>query len=222
MTCALCGRSVAAFETYGIPPRAGRCPHCGSKGRHRALAVLARQRLLPRLGPGREILEVGPTRSILSELVALWGSNGARYTAADLRPFKAAPPAPHRFLVMDVRALSFPDASFDLVLCGNTLSFVREDRAALAELRRVLKPGGLALLTVHREPGPTVSAEEWRRRRPELVTPEYLEENGTAWYYGEDYEERLSAAGFAAAEHGKLTLAAPSPASLTDWLGGSR
>lgn len=237
MTCALCGGDVAAFETYGIPPRAGRCPRCGCKGRHRALALLAREVLLPKLPADAAILEVGPTPSLLPRLAALWGERGGRYTAVDVRPLRggARLSAPHRFLVMDARVLEFPDASFDLVLCSNTLSFVREDAAALAELKRVLKPGGLALLTVHREPGPTLPVEEWSRLNPDRATPEYLEENGTAWYYGDDYESRLAASGFASTAlrpargpkgpaHGirpdtELTAAATSAAALTKWVG---
>lgn len=237
MTCALCGGAVAAFESYGIPPRAGRCPHCGSKGRHRALALMARETLLPKLPAGAEILEVGPSPALMTRLAALWGESGGRYTAVDLRPLRGAARLPprHRFMVMDARALEFPDASFDLVLCGNTLSFMREDRAALAEFKRVLKPGGLALLTVHREPGPTLSVEEWRLRHPERATPEFLEENGTAWFYGDDYPSRLAEAGFYSRDfrpargatgraHGirpdtELTAAAPASAALTRWLG---
>jgi SAM-dependent methyltransferase len=48
--------------------------------------------------------------------------------------------------VGDVRALDVPDASFDLVLCHQTLHHVREQERALAELHRVLAPGGVLLL----------------------------------------------------------------------------
>lgn len=39
-----------------------------------------------------------------------------------------------------------PDNSFDLVFCHQTLHHIVEQEAALAEMRRVLKPGGLLLL----------------------------------------------------------------------------
>jgi SAM-dependent methyltransferase len=44
--------------------------------------------------------------------------------------------------------LPFPDASFDLCLCTQAFYFLPEPARAVAELARVLRPGGHALLTV--------------------------------------------------------------------------
>src|SRR6185436_18728119 len=46
----------------------------------------------------------------------------------------------------DLAALPFPDGSFSLVTCQTVLIHVADVRAALAELLRVLAPGGLLLL----------------------------------------------------------------------------
>lgn len=48
----------------------------------------------------------------------------------------------------DATALPFPDASFDLVLATDIIEHVDDDTRALEEIRRVTKPGGLALVTV--------------------------------------------------------------------------
>ena len=48
----------------------------------------------------------------------------------------------------DVTRLTYPDASFDLVLSSDTLEHVPDFGAALRETRRVLKPGGRHLFTV--------------------------------------------------------------------------
>ena len=52
----------------------------------------------------------------------------------------------------DVAALPFEDGSFDVVLCQQGLQFVSDRAAALAELRRVLAPGGRILASVWRGP----------------------------------------------------------------------
>jgi SAM-dependent methyltransferase len=48
----------------------------------------------------------------------------------------------------DICALPFPDASFDLVLATDVIEHVDDDRRALAEIARVLAPGGVVLITV--------------------------------------------------------------------------
>ena len=52
----------------------------------------------------------------------------------------------------DIQALTFADASFDLVLTSETLEHVPDFRAALSETRRVLRPGGRHIFTVPLDP----------------------------------------------------------------------
>ena len=47
------------------------------------------------------------------------------------------------FQVGDVMALPFPDGFFDVAHCHDVLMYVPDTQAALAEVKRVLKPGGL-------------------------------------------------------------------------------
>lgn len=49
----------------------------------------------------------------------------------------------------DAHALSFPDASFDTVVCTFSLCAIPDDRQAVAEMIRVLRPGGRLLLLDH-------------------------------------------------------------------------
>ena len=51
--------------------------------------------------------------------------------------------------VGDAQALDFDDASFDTVVCTLSLCTIPDDRAAVAEVRRVLRPGGRFLLLEH-------------------------------------------------------------------------
>jgi ubiquinone/menaquinone biosynthesis C-methylase UbiE len=48
-----------------------------------------------------------------------------------------------------VRDLEFSDSSFDTVVCTPALCSIPDPRAAVAEMRRVLRPGGCALLLEH-------------------------------------------------------------------------
>jgi len=50
----------------------------------------------------------------------------------------------------DVTKLPFADGSFDVVICSEVLEHIKDNRTAVAELVRVLKPGGDLVVTVPR------------------------------------------------------------------------
>jgi ubiquinone/menaquinone biosynthesis C-methylase UbiE len=49
----------------------------------------------------------------------------------------------------DAQALAFPDNSFDTAVCTFSLCGIPDERQTIAEMRRVLRPGGLLLLADH-------------------------------------------------------------------------
>lgn len=49
----------------------------------------------------------------------------------------------------DAQALDFPAERFDTVVCTLSLCTIPDDRAAVAEMRRVLRPGDLLILLEH-------------------------------------------------------------------------
>jgi len=59
------------------------------------------------------------------------------------------PGNPHADLHGSIDALPVEDASFDVVLCLQVLEHVPSPAAAVRELRRVVKPGGLVLASTH-------------------------------------------------------------------------
>ena len=69
--------------------------------------------------------------------------------AASRAEEEAKQPPPVRLVVADVEKLPFDDASFDCVVDTFSLCVFNEPNRALAELARVLKPGGVALLVEH-------------------------------------------------------------------------
>src|SRR5574337_24137 len=52
------------------------------------------------------------------------------------------------FSVGDIEHLEFPDRTFDVVLVMGLFDYLPSDKTALAEIRRVLKPGGVALISL--------------------------------------------------------------------------
>jgi ubiquinone/menaquinone biosynthesis C-methylase UbiE len=63
----------------------------------------------------------------------------------------------------NAEALEFGDATFDTVLCTLSLCNIPDDRAAIAEMYRVLKPGGQLVLFDH------VASDHWWVRVPQKL-----------------------------------------------------
>lgn len=59
----------------------------------------------------------------------------------------------------DAHRLDFPDAAFDVVTAGFVIDLLSDPAAALAEIRRVLRPGGVVALST---PGPLPHRERWQ------------------------------------------------------------
>jgi SAM-dependent methyltransferase len=105
---------------------------------------------------GARVLEVGCGPGRLSILLAR--RHGLDVTGLDLDPAmveraraNAARSAEQHgrkpsFLVGDVASLAFPDRSFDLVVSTLSMHHWADPMAGLAEIGRVLRPGGLALV----------------------------------------------------------------------------
>ena len=69
----------------------------------------------------------------------------------------------------DAEHLPFDDASFDTVVCAFSLCTIPSPAAALAEMRRVLRPGGRLLLVDHiGSAWPPIYALQWLVERPTI------------------------------------------------------
>jgi SAM-dependent methyltransferase len=183
--CPCCGARFRRFVPYGVPRRPeAQCPGCGAVERHRLLWLYLRERTDLFSRP-QSLLHVAPEEVFAVRLRAL---PGLRYLSADLAPSRA-------MLRADVQRLPLADGSFDAILCHHVLEHVADDRAAMGELRRVLRPGGWALLQspISKQLSATredASVTDPRERERLFGQSDHLRQ------YGPDYAGRLREAGF--------------------------
>ena len=102
------------------------------------------------------------------------------YLSADILPYA--------MFEMDITNIFFPDDTFDVVYVSHVLNCIPDDRKAIRELFRVMKPGGWGVLQVPIDLPFTVDARD-------LTSPDI---HGHRIYhtYGKDYYVRLADAGF--------------------------
>lgn len=99
-------------------------------------------------GDGETILDAGCGTGALTAAL-LKRTRAARIVAIDFSPAyveharRTIPSARATFSVGDISALAAPDASFDRVLTLLVLHFVSDPKKAVAELRRVARPGAV-------------------------------------------------------------------------------
>lgn len=114
--------------------------------------------LVDALPPGR-ILEVGCGPGLMAPHFL---QHDFEYVGVDISPGMIAEAkrtcgeddSSADFTVGDVQQLPFPDASFDVVLCLGALEYVSSERLALHEMRRVLRPSGLAVISANNKWSP--------------------------------------------------------------------
>ncbi len=182
--CTMCESDLRKFWTFGITSRPNAfCPMCESLERHRMDWYFLKNKTNLFDQAHKILLHIAPEKSfeVLFRIVP-----GIEYLSADLNN-------PHAMVRMDITDIQFPDDTFDVIYCSHVLEHVPDDRKAMAELFRILKPGGWALLQVPividktYEDLSLMTAEE---RIKVFGHPEHVRN------YGQDYKDRLEDAGF--------------------------
>ncbi|HHP7232870.1 MAG TPA: class I SAM-dependent methyltransferase [Xenococcaceae cyanobacterium] len=138
-TCPIC-KYRGPFKDFERP--AGKrkhaiCPNCKALERHRLQFVVLNQ-ILPDFEPSdKKMLHFAPE----SFLRKFFSSQFRSYETADI----AMKEVDHQ---VDLQKLPFDDATYDFVFASHVLEHIPDDRRAIQEIRRILKPGGIAVLPV--------------------------------------------------------------------------
>lgn len=117
---------------------------------------------LAALRPGERVLDVACGTGVVTRLAAPEVGKTGQVTGLDINAgmlavARSLPPpsgAPITWVEGDAGAMVFPGASFEVVLCQQGVQYFPDKPAALREMHRVLVPGGRAVLSVWKAPGP--------------------------------------------------------------------
>jgi hypothetical protein len=177
--CPLCGSQLRCFLNLNRPSFLW-CPICRSLQRHRTIGLLIRRIQAAR--PPGHVLHIAPEQALARQLHMLAGTG---YLSADLFD-------PRAMLRLDLSRIACRSGSFDLILCSHVLEHVADDRAAMREIRRVLAPGGSAIILV-----PILAPQTFED--PSVTDPVARErlfgQHDHVRAYGPDIIERLADAG---------------------------
>lgn len=156
--CPVCGnnfyRFIAFFSDSKVTQTAdivggqsdmnAKCPVCASYPRTRLLWCYLTQSGLSEQLSAMSVLHIAPERGLYKRLSKL----SKKYVCCDLHGDSQH----YRFATeienQDLQLLSYKNESFDLVICSHVLEHVPDDKAAMREIFRILKPGACAFLMV--------------------------------------------------------------------------
>lgn len=183
--CSCCNGSFRQLLSGGLEKRANAVrPKCNSFERHRLLWLYLKRKTNLFTDKLR-VLHVCPEyvfQKVLKDLPNL------EYIGAGLA-------APFATVEMDITDIKQPDNSYDVILCNHVLEHIPEDYKAMAELYRVLKPGGWAILQVPLDYKLNETFED-----ASIISPKdreiYFGKDDHVRVYGPDYKDRLETAGF--------------------------
>jgi len=165
------------------------CPNCGLHFRHRML-IYAFENVeglkYENLIEGKRIIHFAPEQ-FLKEIIP---AKAALYKTADICDKRVD------FNTVDVTNMPYISSDyFDTIIICDVLEHVPNDKNALSELRRILRPGGCAIITVPQQDNVVETLED-----PSITDP--IERERTFGYYshlrfyGSDFESLLNESGF--------------------------
>ncbi|TYA56651.1 class I SAM-dependent methyltransferase [Formosa maritima] len=192
--CPICHSQFKIFKSYGVVERENaECLKCGSLERHRLLWKYLNEKL--NFFEGNKpikVLHFAPERIFFNEFIK---SNNINYIPCDLYPEYFNYNEQVQIEKVDITSIPYEDNSFDFILCNHVLEHIPNDKLAMTELFRVMKPGGFGILQVPLDPNLINTYEDFT-----IITPEAKEvafgQHDHVRVYGLDYKQRLENVGF--------------------------
>ena len=185
--CPICGNRLWFWR---IPRNQGsyeiQCQGCGTMQRQRRTILFLRQTGLGDSVSPVRVLHVAPDARIQAELQNM---PNVETVTGDLLTGDVD-------ITLDITAMDLPDESFDVIICSHVLEHVLDDRAAMSEMRRVLKSDGWALINVPSDPNRTVSYEDATITSAEDRLAAFGQEDHVRIYSHGDLLQRFADAGF--------------------------
>jgi len=184
--------SIFCFETFNVLGYT--CPICHSSDRNRLYAIYFRELFKKLDSPNTfSFLDIAPDKH-LSKLITTYSS--VDYRSADLFMENVTDK-------IDIRNMDIYNTNFfDFVLCSHVLEHIDEDKKAMSEIYRILKPGGHALIMVPillslqedlENPAWTSDAERWKY---------YAQDDHVRLYSKGGFIKKLEQTGFKVSQFG--------------------
>ncbi len=165
--------------------RATRCPRCGNGVRQRLLAAALDLPEYSGLIEHKIVVHFAPEDALRDRLARV----AKCYRSADLLDRRVD----LRLDIADMREV--PEGSVDVLIACDVMEHVRDDRRALAEIYRVLRSGGVAVLTVPQKDNAATTHEDDSITDPVGREIAFGQADHVR-IYGADVVERMAAAGF--------------------------
>ena len=126
-----------------------KCPKCGELERARMAMLVVNEIYDDHKASQTDILHISPENFLRKIFKKKYKS----YISSDFY----RKDVDHQF---NIEEIPYPDHSFDLVFASHVLEYVKNDKKAINEIKRVLRPGGLAFLPVPMLHDKTIDFEE--------------------------------------------------------------
>lgn len=180
------GKSFRSFLPYGYGKQRKNAlaPGTLSLERHRLLWLYLKNET-DFFTTLKKVLHMAPEQCFLKRFKNL---KNLDYLTADLY-------SPIADVKADICDLPFDENAFDVIFCNHVLEHIENDKKAMSELYRVLKPGGMGIFQIPQDLNLDKTYEDFTITNPEERAKHFGQYDHVR-VYGKDYFNRLRAVGF--------------------------